>query len=160
MKNQAYREASFPGKLRLHVAQRSGARIAVGVIGLAVLTVTVGVAALAAQQASGTLQSSGRTSEGFAALPEVANPHPDANRFLEDSMQQRDVMKRIMELNELRQKEMTSDTLRLVALANALKTEVDKGQEGALYVDEVRKVEEIEKLAHGVQVKMRTTVSN
>jgi hypothetical protein len=127
---------------------------------VAALATLAGVAAVALQQAAGTLQSSGRTSEGFAALPEVANPHPDPNRIFQDSLHQQDVMKRMGELNELRQKEMTSDTEKLVTLANALKVEMDKGHEGALYVDEVRKIDEIEKLAHGVQVKMRTTVAN
>lgn len=71
-----------------------------------------------------------------------------------------ETMKRIRELNELRQKEMTSDTDKLVALASDLKVEMDKGHDGALYVDEARKIDEIEKLAHGVQVKMRTTIAN
>jgi hypothetical protein len=160
MKKQAYRDGSSFRILRQRARQGIGFWTATGAIGVVAIAIAVGVAAMALQQAGGTLQSSGRTSEGFAALPEVANPHPDANRIFEDSLQQRDVMKRMTELNELRQKEMTSDTQRLVALANALKTEMDKGHEGALYVDEVRKVEEIEKLAHGVQVKMRTTVNN
>ncbi len=131
-----------------------------GAVCIAAIAGLTGIAAVALQQAGGTLQSSGRTSEGFAALPEVANPHPDPNRVLEDSMHLPETMKRIRELNELRQKEMTSDTDKLVALASDLKVEMDKGHDGALYVDEARKIDEIEKLAHGVQVKMRTTIAN
>lgn len=160
MKNQVYRSGRFLYNFRRRAQQRNGVWLTRGVVGVAGLAALAGVAAIALQQAGGTLQSSGRTSEGFAALPEVANPHPDANRVFEDSLHQQDMLRRMRELNELRQKEMTSDTEKLVALANALKVEMDKGQEGALYVDEVHKIDEIEKLAHGVQVKMRTTIGN
>jgi hypothetical protein len=116
-------------------------------------------------QTNGGLPGPGRTSQGFAALPENANPHPDSNRVLEDSMRKQSDVKRFKELNELRQKEMASDTEKLVALAGDLKDELDKtgtdkaGKE-TLSMTAVRKAEQIEKLAHDVRDKMKATISD
>jgi len=68
--------------------------------------------------------------------------------------------KRFTELNVLRQKEMTSDTEKLLALANQLKTEMDKIPNNSLSIESVREAEQIEKLAHNVRDKMRASVSN
>jgi hypothetical protein len=110
-------------------------------------------------QPNGGLPGPGRTSEGFIALPENANPHPDANRALEDSMRVRDNTKRFEQLNVLRHKEMASDTEKLVALANQVKTEMDTASHDSLSMESVRQVEQIEKLAHTVRDKMRASVS-
>lgn len=67
--------------------------------------------------------------------------------------------KRITEINTLRQKEMSSDTAKLVALASDLKTEMDKTAQASLSVEALRKAELIEKLAHAVQSKMKATVA-
>lgn len=130
-----------------------------GVAGIVILAVSIAMSQQMPQPNAG-LPGPGRTSDGFAALPETANPRPDSNRLLEDSMRQRDVMKRIRELNELRQKEMTSDTAKLLSIVHALQTEMDNKQDDTLKVDELRKVEEIAKLAHGVQEKMKATVGD
>jgi DNA topoisomerase VI subunit B len=132
-----------------------------GWTGIAVWScIAIGVGAQQVPDPSAGSFGPGRNSQGFPALPESANPHPDSNRLLEDSLHRMDNLKRISELNELRQKEMTSDTAKLVELANQLKAEMDKGGKGIPNMEEVRRVEEIEKLAHGVQSKMRATVSN
>lgn len=127
------------------------ARFVAGIVLLASLPVAVGVS-----------QSNipPRTSQGFPALPETANPHPDANRALEDSMHKQNDQKHIAELNELRHKEMTSDTTKLLALANQLKTEMDKTSKDSLSMESVREAEQIEKLAHTVRDKMRASISN
>jgi len=127
------------------------ARFLAGTVLLASLPVAIGVS-----QAN----LPPRTSQGFAPLPETANPHPDANRALEDSMRKQNDQKRIKELNELRQKEMTSDTTKLVELANQLKSEMDKSANPDLSVESIREAEQIEKLAHTVRDKMRASVSN
>ena len=68
--------------------------------------------------------------------------------------------KQFKQLNELRQKEMTSDTAKLLALAGDLKEEVDKTGKATISMDAVRKAEQIEKLAQNVQNKMKATISN
>jgi DNA topoisomerase VI subunit B len=109
-------------------------------------------------QPNGGLPGAGRTSGGFPAMPENANPHPDGVRALQDMMQSHESLKRIEELNALRQKELTSDTARLVALASEVKDAAAATKE-APTMTEVQKVEQIEKLAHQVQQKMKATVT-
>jgi hypothetical protein len=66
----------------------------------------------------------------------------------------------IKQLNVLRQKQMTDDTVKLLALANELKSELEKGGKEASLIDQVRKAEKIEKLAHDVGQKMKITIGN
>jgi hypothetical protein len=54
-----------------------------------------------------------------------------------------------------RQKQLVEDTEKLVALANELKTDVDKSTKDTLSLDVVKKADEIEKLAHSVKEKMK-----
>jgi len=75
-------------------------------------------------------------------------------------MQLQDNQKHIAELNRARQKEMTTDTAKLLTLANELKTDTEKARNDSLPVDEVRKAEQITKLAHAVREKMRMSVSD
>ena len=110
-------------------------------------------------QPNGGLPGPGRTSQGFIALPENANPHPDANRALQDSMRMHDNAKRFELLNTVRQKEMASDTEKLVALASQVKADMDKSTQPTLSMEAVRQVEQIEKLAQSVRDKMRASVS-
>jgi hypothetical protein len=93
----------------------------------------------------------------------LANRTADPNRILEDSMKLRDYRKRMDQLNVVRQKEMASDTEKLVALANQLTSEMDKDSRDSkenLSMESVRQAEQIEKLAHSVRDKMRATVGN
>lgn len=92
-------------------------------------------------------------------LNPLANPKPDANRVMEYEMQRQLMRKRVEELNTLRQKEMTADTAQLVKLAAEVKIETNTARLDALSVLDLRKVETIEKLAHGVREKMKTTVN-
>jgi hypothetical protein len=57
--------------------------------------------------------------------------------------------------NTDRQRKLVADTERLVALANELKSQVDKSNKDMLSLDVVRKADEIEKLAHSVKEKMK-----
>jgi hypothetical protein len=57
-----------------------------------------------------------------------------------------------------RQKQISDDSAKLLALAVALKTEVDKTNKDMLSVTVIRKADEIEKLAHNVRDKMKATV--
>ncbi len=60
-------------------------------------------------------------------------------------------------MNDSRQKQLILDTRRLLALANELKTAVDKSNKDTLSLDVIRKAEEIEKLAHSVKEKMKAS---
>ena len=57
--------------------------------------------------------------------------------------------------NEERQRELKSDTDKLLALATELKQYVEKTNDSVLSVDVIRKAEEIEKLAKSVREKMK-----
>lgn len=88
----------------------------------------------------------------------LANPKPDANAIMEFEMQRRAAMQRIEKLNTLRQKEMTSETAMLLALARDVhaKTAADPKSLSAI---EMHKIEAIEKLARSVREKMEFTVT-
>ena len=90
----------------------------------------------------------------------TANPTADANRLMEDSMKKQDNLQRFESINVQRQKDLTSDTAKLIELAHELKTETDKGMPEALSILEIRQAEAIEKLAHSIQGKMKASVSN
>ena len=57
--------------------------------------------------------------------------------------------------NTDRQKQLVLDTQKLLALANELKSEVDKSNKDTLSLDVIRKADEIEKLARSVKEKMK-----
>jgi hypothetical protein len=111
-------------------------------------------------QYNGGLPGPERNSSGFAGLPENANPRPDGVRALRDSMNQQENSKRLKEINLQRQKDMTSDTVKLLQLASELKSDTDKSEKEKLSMVEVRKAEMIEKLAKSVHDKMKATVGN
>lgn len=58
-------------------------------------------------------------------------------------------------LNEKRQKDLKTDTDKLLQLATELKEYVDKTDEHTLSFSVIKKAEEIEKLAHTVKEKMK-----
>jgi hypothetical protein len=66
--------------------------------------------------------------------------------------------KRLNALNAERQKNMVADANKLVKLAAELNEEVNGRSEGQLTADQLRKVAEIEKLAHSIREKMTTSV--
>ncbi len=98
-------------------------------------------------------------SPGTPPMNRTANPTADANRLMEDSMKHQDNLKRFELMNVQREKEMTSDTEKLLELAHQLKVETDKSAPEPLSMLDIRKAEAIEKLAHSIQGKMRASVS-
>jgi hypothetical protein len=66
--------------------------------------------------------------------------------------------RQLQALNADRQKALVSDTLKLLKLANELNTEVNGGNPDQLTPNQLRKLEQIEKLAHSVKEKMTTSV--
>src|SRR5580698_2136611 len=86
---------------------------------LAVVPFTAGV--------SHAMQSptQGRDVINWPPMNPLANPTADANRYLEDSMKRQDNRKLLEKLNIQRQKEMASETEKLLALSNQLKADMD-----------------------------------
>jgi hypothetical protein len=124
---------------------------------LIAIPVTAGISQI---QENGGLGQPMHDPSGLPPLSPLIDRHPDRNRLLEDAMKLQDNRKRFAQLNLARQKEMTTDTERLVALANKVKAQMDQGLEKPLSMESVRQVEQIEKLAHIVRDKMRASVSD
>ena len=59
--------------------------------------------------------------------------------------------------NQERQAEIQKDTEKLLQLASELKEYVGKSDENILSINVVKKADEIEKLAHSVKMKMKTS---
>lgn len=57
--------------------------------------------------------------------------------------------------NEVRQEEIRRDTEKLFQLSTELKDFIDKGGQGTLSLDAIKKAEQIEKLARSVKSKMK-----
>jgi hypothetical protein len=72
-----------------------------------------------------------------------------------DPMQHQRLEKLEKARNADRQKQLVQDTDKLLALAKALKEEVDKSNSDTLSIDVVKKAAEIEKLAKNVKDRMR-----
>lgn len=90
-------------------------------------------------------------------MPE-ANRMPDAN----DQMRMREQQAKKVSYevaNTERQRQIVDDSAKLVELATQLKTEVDKTSKDTLSLAVIRKAEDIEKLAHSVQQKMKLTMA-
>jgi len=85
---------------------------------------------------------------GESPLGDVNNRNPD------DPEQAR----RIRMLNAERQKSLVADTVKLLKLANELNATMAKEDAQAPTLDELRKIADIEKLAHNVKEKMKITV--
>lgn len=60
--------------------------------------------------------------------------------------------------NADRQRSLVSDTNKLLLLVNELNAEIARANTGSLTPEQLRKVAEIEKLAHNVKEKMSTSV--
>jgi hypothetical protein len=95
--------------------------------------------------------------------------HPDPNQQVgggPDHARQGDIdnsdlsdeQKRLLALNIQRQRAMVSDTNKLVRLADELNDEIASANPESLTPAQMRKVAEIEKLAHSVKQKMSTSL--
>jgi hypothetical protein len=105
------------------------------------------------------LQQIDHSGSKFPGLPENANPRPDGASLLRDSATREESTKRLKDINILRQKEMKAETARLVQLAHELSAETQKNSRDIFPMEEIRKAEQIEKLAKAVRETMKATVS-
>jgi len=86
------------------------------------------------------------------------NPGPEPTHTPVESDEMRKMKKdAVKKANKQRQAELQRDTEKLLELATALKEYVGKTDENILSLDVVKKAEEIEKLAHSVKEKMKTS---
>ncbi len=83
-----------------------------------------------------------------AMNPNQPPPAPDPLRVKMDA-------ERMKAMNDDRHKKLAADVDRLVALTNELKGELDKTNKDELSVEVIKKAQEIEKLAHDVQSRMK-----
>jgi hypothetical protein len=86
-------------------------------------------------------------------FPDASNRSP-SDRHADDPADDLIKAKRLKELNILRQKQITTDAAKLLALATELKSNLDKSHDPAATPDLMHKAEQIEKLAHSVRAKM------
>lgn len=137
---------SAPNSVKTRPCLRMQARLMVGFL----LAATGFASPAVAQQSPNPMP---RTSLN---LPE-ANPAPDANDRMQ--MQDKKLKRASFEAaNAERKRQLDSDSALLLKLASELKAEIDRTPQDTLSLSIVRKAEEIEHLAHNVQLKMKLTV--
>ena len=106
------------------------------------------------------------TLPGGAQNPPSGMQQPPLRQHLPLSADQLDTEDPIQEVRLLRaqnidrQKSMVSDTNKLLKLASELNAEVSSSNRDSLTQEQLRKVGEIEKLAHRVKEKMSTSIGN
>lgn len=152
-----------PGELRefdrqyrsAKCSRRQPCRFPLSALGLFILLVFAGPSRSAAQQPMPPMQPGGRPSfpnqVGGDPLSQDSGMPADPT---DPIMQER----RMRALNVQRQKSLVADTNKLLKLASELNVEVNGKHSSELTPDQLRKVAEIEKLAHSVREKMVTSV--
>ena len=103
-----------------------------------------------------------RTDSQVAADRAGAGPF-DSTSFAWDSKMstqtRRAAVEQYKRLNEQRQRDLAQDSIRLIAMTSKLKEDVDDGSRARISPATLKKVVEIEKLAHEVQEKMKIVYS-
>lgn len=90
-------------------------------------------------------------------MPNAQQRVPGQPNAPEPGEQEKEAQKQMMkEANRQRQADLKKDTDRLLTLATELKKYVDESNENTLSLDVIKKADEIERLAHDVQKKMRS----
>jgi hypothetical protein len=113
---------------------------------------------LAVPCASGFPQQSPIPGSQFPTTPHGMPQDSNENSPLYNQSPPGEAEKRLRMINAERQKSMVSDTDKLLKLATELNNEIAKSNPGALTPAQLRKVAEIEKLAHSVRDKMILSV--
>ena len=93
-----------------------------------------------------------------AQIPGPSNPGPEPSTTpLENEEMRKFKKEAAKKANKERQAEIQRDTEKLLKLSTELKEYVGKTDEHILSLDVIKKAEEIEKLAHDVKEKMKTS---
>ena len=98
--------------------------------------------------------SNGSQGQGMGGM----HPHPDLNPLSPEDADPLMDQRRLRALNNERQKQIVSDTDKLLKLARELNEEVAKANTGTLTLDELHKIADIEKLARNVRQRMSESV--
>jgi len=107
---------------------------------------------------AGRSQLSGGSNGGQGQGMGDMHPHHDLSTLPPDDLDPVLAERRMLALNIQRQKQMVSDTNKLLKLARELNEEVAKANTGTLTLDELHKIAEIEKLARNVRQRMTESV--
>ena len=105
----------------------------------------------------GQTQTQPQPSPRATLISPEANHPPDANTIME-MREQQTKKKNFDAANAERKRQINEDSVLLLKLANELKLETEKTSEDELSVSDLRKIEDIERLAHSVQQKMKLTI--
>jgi hypothetical protein len=99
----------------------------------------------------------GRAQFNGSNLPQAStSANPEMDRGGMEPMMTRDMQQRqLKKLREMHQREVITDTDRMVALATAMKDEVDKGNK-TLNADVMKDADELNKLAKRVSERIKT----
>jgi hypothetical protein len=128
-------------------------RAACQALGLALMLALTGSVQIAPQQTKPRLPP--------PPLPNLTSPPASAIHQSDDTdiRETIEADQQLRALNDARQKSMVADAARLLKLAGELNAEVGSANPGTLTPAELRKVAEIEKLAHNVKEKMSYPVT-
>ena len=103
------------------------------------------------------------TNGSALSSPNIVNPLHQTSNFGGDTgsggFDSILVERRMKMLNNERRKSLVSDSDRLLKLATELNNEIAQSNSGSLTPEQLRKVADIEKLAHGVRDKMVMTIA-
>lgn len=83
--------------------------------------------------------------------PDMRNHAPEQPSAVDEQMEEA----RQKKLKEMRKEQMKRDTERLAALSNEVKDFVAKSDGNILSLDEIKKMDEIQKLARNIEQKMK-----
>jgi len=103
-------------------------------------------------------QSSGGSNSGQGQGMGGMHPHSDLSSLSPDDVDPTMAERRLRALNNERQKQIVSDTDKLLKLARELNEDVAKANTGTLTGDELHKIADIEKLARSVRQRMTESV--
>lgn len=120
------------------------------------LCCTVAVLLLPAWAPRAVAQESKDRPRTSILLPE-ANRLPDKNDQMQMQQEKQRALRLFKAANIERKRQMIEDTQAIIELAADVNTQLDQHASDALTPDLMSKVERIERLAHGVQQKMKFT---
>lgn len=143
---------------RIGQSRRSGINVL-----LLVMVLAVGVSAMGKEPAAprASQRSTNPTTPTDPMMPGTTQPTaitPAGNlpgASMDPGVRAHMEAERLKAANDDRHKKLEGDVDKLISLTNELKTDVDKTDKDELSLDVIRKAQEIEKLAHDVQSRMK-----
>lgn len=149
------------GSVLCNAQVRSGSRL--GNPGLGSLSRGLAVALLSLSSGTSVAPAGQQSNNPFQQPKSPSNPFGQRPDSPFGGIEQQDPIfaaRQLRALNAERQKALVSDTDKLVKLARELNAEIAEGKNPDLTPPQIRKIANIEKLAHEVKQKMTLTISN